>query len=202
MAGNVRFGYTDDAMKSPTSSSLNPVGLIDWLKQPEPSFSLAIGATCGCNISQLGRNVCTHINESGLPSGGHCRAFDPDEIRMLAGDPYWRKAILAAAARKGIDLDSRCDYECMVRAIAALGGAVMPGEWAIESTADMERVFRVALAHCDRCCPSSTLYLDPDGYSPDGLARIIAKRFVHWIDDHAKGRKPRVPHASSMAMLL
>lgn len=198
----MRFGYTDDAMKSPTSSSLNPVGLIDWLKQPEPSFSLAIGATCGCNISQLGRNVCTHINESGLPSGGHCRAFDPDEIRMLAGDPYWRKAILAAAARKGIDLDSRCDYECMVRAIAALGGAVMPGEWAIESTADMERVFRVALAHCDRCCPSSTLYLDPDGYSPDGLARIIAKRFVHWIDDHAKGRKPRVPHASSMAMLL
>lgn len=202
MAGDGWSRYEEDAMKSPTPHFPQPVGLIDWLKQPEPSFSLAIGATCGCNISQLGREVCKHINKSGLPSAGHCRAFDPDEIRMLAGDPYWRKAILAAAGRKGIDLESGCDYECMVRAIAALGGAVMSGEWAIESTADMERVFRVALAHCERCCPSSTLYLDPDGYSPDGLARIIAKRFVHWIDDHAKGRKARVPHESSMAMLL
>lgn len=189
-------------MKSPTPHFPQPVGLIDWLKQPEPSFSLAIGATCGCNLSQLGRDICDHLNAAGLPNGGHCRAFDPDEIRFLAGDPYWRKAIFAAAARKGIELESGCDYECMVRAIAALGGAVMSGEWAIESTSNMERVFRVALAHCDRCCPSSTLYLDPDGYSPDGLARIIAKRFVHWIDDHAKGRKPRVPHGSSMAMLL
>jgi hypothetical protein len=189
-------------MKSPTPHSLHPVGLIDWLKHPEPSYSLAIGATCGCNLSQLGRDICDHLNAPDVPAGGHCRAFDPDEIRLLAGDPYWRKAIFAAAARKGINLESGCDYECMVRAIAALGGAVMSGEWAIESTAAMDRVFRVALAHCDRGCPSSTLYLDPDGYSPGGLARIIAKRFVHWIDDQAKGRKPRVPLASAMAMLL
>ncbi len=194
--------YSEDAMKSPFQHPVHPVGLIDWLKQPEPSFSLAIGATCGCNISQLGREVCEHLNATALASGGHCRAFDPDEIRLLAGDPYWRKAIFAAAASKGIDLDSGCDSECMVRAIAELGGAVLSGEWAIESTANMDRVFRVALAHCDRCCPASTLYLDPDGYSPEGLARIIAKRFAHWIDDQAKGRKPRVPHASSLAMLL
>lgn len=202
MAGEGRWRYTEDAMKSPSSSSLQTVDLIDWLKQPAPSCSLAIGATCGCNISQLGRDVCEQVNAAGLPSGGHCRAFDPDEIRLLAGDPYWRKAIFAAAARKGIDLDSGCDSECMVRAIAALGGAVLSGEWAIESTADMEQVFRVALSHCDRCCPASTLHLDPDGYSPDGLAKIIAKRFLHWLDDQAKGRKPRVPHESSMAMLL
>ena len=189
-------------MKNPSSNSAHPVGLIDWLKQSGPSFSLAIGATCGCDVSQLGRDVCEQINAAGLPSGGHCRAFDPDEIRLLAGDPYWRKAILAAAARKGLDLDSGCDYECMVRAIAALGGAVLSGEWSIESTADMDRVFRVALAHCDRCRPASTLQLDPDGYSPEGLAKIISKRFIHWVDDQVKGRKPRVPHESSMAMLL
>lgn len=202
MAGDGERRYIGDAMKSPTSHSPQPVGLVDWLKQPEPSWSLAIGATCGCNLSQLGRGVCDHLNAAGRPARGHWRAFDPDEIRLLSGDPYWRKAIFAAAARKGIDLDSGCDHECMVRAIAALGGAVMSGEWAIESTADMARVFRVALSHCDRCCPSSTLHLDPDGYSPDGLARIIAKRFVHWIDDQVTGRKPRVPHESSMAMLL
>ncbi len=189
-------------MKSPTPHSTQPVGLIDWLKQSETSCSLAIGATCGCDISQLGRDVCEHLNASARHPGGHFRAFDHDEIRGLAGDPHWRKAIFAAAARKGVDLDSGCDYECMVRAIAALGGAVLSGEWAIESTADMKRVFRVALSHCELCCPDSALQLDPDGYSADGLARIIAKRFVHWIDDHAKGRKPRIPRESMAALLL
>jgi hypothetical protein len=189
MAGDGRIRYTEDAMKSPTPHSLQPVGLIDWLKQPEPSFSLAIGATCGCNLSRLGSDVCDHLNAASLPSGGHCRAFDPDEIRLLAGDPYWRKAIFAAAARKGINLDSGCDYECMVRAIAALGGAVMSGEWAIESTADSDRVFRVALSHCELCCPPSTLHLDPDDYTSQGLAKIIAKRFVHWIGDQLSPRR-------------
>lgn len=189
-------------MENPSSNSAHPVGLIDWLKQPAPSFSLAIGATCGCDISQLGRDVCEQLNAAGLASGGHCRAFDPDEIRMLAGDPYWRNAIFAAAARKGIDLESGCDYECMIRAIAALGGAVLSGEWAIEATADMDRVFRVALSHCERCCPASTLHLDPEAYTPEGLAKIIAKRFVHWSEGQAKGRKPRVPHESTMALLL
>lgn len=189
-------------MKSPSPSSSQPVGLIDWLKQSGPVCSLAIGATCGCDLSRLGREVCDHLNASAHSPGGHCRAFDRDEIRLLAGDPYWRKAIFAAAARKGIDLDSGCDSECMVRAIAALGGAVLSGEWAIESTAGMKQVFRVALSHCDRCCPASTLHLDPDGYSPEGLARIIAKRFVHWIDDQARGREPRVPRESMAALLL
>lgn len=189
-------------MKIPPSTTGAPVGLVDWLKQKEPPFSLAIGATCGCDLSKMGHDICEHLNVPGLPAGGRCRAFDPDEIRRLAGDPQARHAILAAAAHKGVDLESGSDADCLVRAIAALGGAVLSGEWAIEATAGMDRVFRVALSHCDRCCPSSTLHLDPDGYSPDGLARIIAKRFVHWIDEHAKGRKPRVPRESSMAMLL
>jgi hypothetical protein len=192
----------EGAMESPTPHSLQPVGLIDWLKQSEPSYSLVIGATCGCHISQLGRSVCEYLNATASSGGGHCRAFDPDEIRLLAGDPYWRKAIFAAAARKGIDLDSGCDYECMVRAIAALGGAVLSGAWAIESTAGMDRVFRVALSHCELCCPPSSLHLDPDGYSTEGLAKMIAKRYTHWIEDHANGRRSRVPHDSSMAMLL
>jgi ferredoxin len=189
-------------MKTQSFASGTAVGLVDWLKQESPDFSLVVGATCRCDISQLGRDICDHLNRAGLPAGGRCRAFGPDEIRQLSGDPVSRHAILAAAARKGIDLESGCDYECMVRAIAALGGAVMSGEWAFEATADMDPVFRVALSHCDRCCPDALLKLDPEDYSAQGLARIIAKRFLHWIDDQAKGRKPGHPRASALPMLL
>jgi hypothetical protein len=189
-------------MKNPNSRPVPPAGLIAWLKQPASPSSIALGATCGCNIARLGRQVCEKLESAASRSGAHYRAFDPDEIRLLAGDPFWRHAIFAAAARKGIDLESGCDYDCMVRAIAAMGGAVLSGEWAIESTARMDQVFRVALSRCERCCPASTLHLDPDGYSPEGLARIIAKRFLHWDEDRETGRKPRVPRESKMAVLL
>jgi hypothetical protein len=189
-------------MKTQSFTSGTAVGLVDWLKQGSPEFSLVVGATCRCDISQLGRDICGQLNRAGLPAGGRCRAFGPGEIRQLAGDPMARHAILAAAARKGIDLESGCDHECMVRAIAALGGAVMSGEWAFEATEDMDNVFRVALAHCGLCCPEAALKLDPEDYSAQGLARIIAKRFLHWMDDRAKGRKPVSPRGSALAAVL
>jgi hypothetical protein len=189
-------------MKTQSFHSGSAVGLLDWLKQDSPEFSLVVGATCRCDISRLGRDICDHLNTAGLPAGGRCRAFGPDEIRQLSGDPMARHAILAAAARKGIDLESGCDHECMVRAIAALGGAVMSGEWAFEATEDMDRVFRVALAHCGRCCPDAALRLDPEDYSGEGLAKIIANRFLHWIDDRQNGRKPAIPRESAVALLL
>ena len=158
------------------------VGLVDWLKQPNPRFSLAIGANCGCDISRLGHEVCEHLNRRDPSTKDRFRIFDAEEIRQLAGDPFWRQSVLAAAAKQGIKEDLRCDFEAMTRDIAAFGGAVLSGETAIETTADLDNVFRVSLSHCDRCCPQAELILDPDGFTDEGLAAIIAKRFAQWCE--------------------
>lgn len=193
------------AMKNPSPSfphTQDSVGLINWLKQSAPGCSLAIGATCGCDVSKLGHDICNWLNSPDLQAGGLVRVFDREEIRHLAGDPYWRDSILAAAGRRGVDVESGCDYECVIRALAALGGAILPGEWALEATAGLDNVFRVGLAHCDHCLPESTLQLDPADYSREGLATIIGKRFLRWIDDHNHGRKRRVPKSSLLPVLI
>lgn len=178
-------------MRTTTYTTMGEVGLVDWLKQPEPRFSLAIGANCGCDVSRLGRDVCEHLNRRDPSAGHRCRAFDPEEIRQLAGDPFWRQSVLAAAAKHELkeDLAFHCDFEAMTRDIAAFGGAVLSGETAIEATADLDNVFRVSLSHCDRCCPQSELILDPDGFTTEGLAAVIAKRFALWCGEKAT-RKP------------
>jgi len=178
-------------MRTTTSSTVGAVGLVDWLKQPAPRFSLAIGANCGCDLSRLGRDVCEQLNRRDPAAGHRCRAFDAQEVRQLAGDPFWRQSVLAAAAEHNVREEFRCDFEAMTRDIAAFGGAVLSGETAIEATADLENVFRVSLSHCDRCCPKTELILDPDGFTDEGLASVIAKRFAHWCERKAT-RKPAV----------
>lgn len=184
------MGYPRDAMKIPSyPHAQDPQGLVDWLHRPGPEFSLALGATCNCDISQLGKDVADWLNASDSTLHGACRAFDQNEVRLLAGDPHWRHSILATAALRGFDVDSGCDYECMVRALAAHGGAVLAGEWALEATAGLDSVFGVGLAHCEHCMPgASALLLDPDGYSQNGLAAIIGRRFLRWIDGHHNGK--------------
>lgn len=179
-------------MRTTTHTTEGAVGLVEWLKQAGPPFTLAIGATCGCDISRLGHEICEHLNRPGLPAGGRCRAFDAEEVRRLAGDPYWRHSVLAASPHPGLGEGFYCDYETMIRAIAGIGGAVLSGETALEATADLRNVFRVTLSHCDRCCPHAELILDPDGFSDEGIAAIIANRFVRWCQDQVAPRRPRV----------
>ncbi|MEK7950934.1 hypothetical protein [Luteolibacter soli] len=179
-------------MRTTTSATVGAVGLVDWLKQHTPRFSLAIGANCGCDVSRLGRQICEHLNRRDPAIQGRFRAFDAEEIRQLAGDPFWRQSVLAAARSETPDKpEFRCDYEAMTRDIAAFGGAVLSGETAIETTADLDNVFRVSLSHCDRCCPQTELILDPDGFTHEGLAAVIAKRFTQWCEKKAT-RKPHV----------
>lgn len=191
-----------DTSKASYPHAEDPSGLLDWLNQTGPGCSLAIGATCGCDISKLGRDVCNWINGPDLPAGGICRVFDREEIRHLAGDPYWRHSIQAAARRCGVDFEASCDYEGVIRALAALGGAILPGEWALEATADLDNVLRVGLAHCERCSPESLLHLDPAGFSCEGLATVIGKRFLSWIEDHKNGRKRRIPTRSLLPVFM
>ena len=167
--------------------------MVDWLKQPAPRYSLALGATCGCDISQLGQDVCDYLNRADLPAGGRCRAFNPEEIRQLAGDPFWRNSVFAAVEKRGIDTSTHCDYENMIRGVAALGGAILPGECALESTADLGNVFRVVLSHCDQSCPHAPLNLDPDSFSREGLPSVIAQRFRRWCEEQVAPRHPQMP---------
>lgn len=178
-------------MRTTTYATVGAVGLVDWLKQHTPRFSLAIGANCGCDVSRLGRDVCDYLNQRDPLSEGRCRAFDAEEIRQLAGDPFWRESILAAAMQRGMKEEFCCDYEAMTRGIAAFGGAVLSGETAIETTANLGNVFRVSLSHCDRCCPQTELVLDPDGFTHKGLASVIAKRFIQWCERKKVARKPQ-----------
>jgi hypothetical protein len=178
-------------MRTTTFATVGAVGLVDWLKHPTPRFSLAIGANCGCDVSRLGRDVCAHLNRRDPSTVGLCRAFDAEEIRQLAGDPFWRQSVLAAAKHEATE-EFRCDYEAMTRDIAAFGGAVLSGETAIETTANLGNVFRVSLSHCDRCCPKTELILDPDGFTHDGLAAVIANRFVQWCEKKSAAQKPDV----------
>lgn len=191
-------------MKNPfsVSSSDVVVRLADWLRHPASPYSLVLGATCGCDISKIGRIVCEYLNDNNLSDIGHYLAFGPDDVRQFAGVPRMRSAILKAASRKGVEVEKGCDYECMVRAIAAIGGVVLSGEWAFETCADMDHVYSVTLSHCHECRPPSSLELDPQFYSADGLARIIAKRFSHWIRDNMEGRKIRIPRSSMLPMLI
>ena len=179
-------------MRTTTFTTGGEVGLVDWLKHPAPRYSLAVGANCGCDISRLAHEVCVLLNQRDTSSVGLCRAFDAEEVRHLAGDPFWRQSVLAAAAAQGAQEKFRCDFEAMTRDIAAFGGAVLSGETAIEATEDLDNVFRVSLSHCDRCCPQSELILDPDGFTHEGLAAVIAKRFAQWCEKKTT-RKPAEP---------
>ncbi|WP_193213586.1 hypothetical protein [Luteolibacter marinus] len=179
-------------MKTTNIRTVGAVGLVDWLKHSAPRYSLALGATCGCDISRLGDDICRYLNRAESPFGGHCRTFDTAELRHLAGDPGLRHAVIAAVAEKGLEAKSHCDFETMIRSVAALGGAVLPGQWALDSTKDLDNVFRVALSHCDHCCPESSLKLDPDGFSNGGLAAVIGKRFLRWCEDRSNGKPPHL----------
>lgn len=183
-------------MKNPYSPAVGAAGLADWLKQDNPRHSLVVGATCGCDLSRLAEDVCDYLNRPGRRPGGFFRAFDPQEIRRLAGDPHSRNPVLAAAERRGVVANSRCDLENMVRGVAAAGGAVLAGQCALDATEDLDNVFRVSLSRCDLCRPRALLDLDPDGFSHEGLAAIIGKRFVRWCEEQVAPRHPRTAAAS------
>jgi hypothetical protein len=176
--------------------------LHDWLDKSSCGYSLVIAATCGCDISKLGKTVCDHLNLTDYSMGRHFMVFDPDDIRHIAGVPDCREAVMTAAADMGVMVEYGCDYDSVLQAIAAMGDAVLCGEWAFETLLDMDHVFRVVLSHCNQCGSDHSLTIDPQSYSDGGLAKIIAKRFKHWVEDQSSGRKKRTLRSMTLPMLL
>lgn len=157
-------------------------GLEEWLVQDKWPGSLAVGTTCGCDVSRLGEDICAHLNFAQKPGSGFLMAFDREDIRRLAGDPSMRRRILSADPE--VNAGPGCDYERMIRSVASLGGAVLAGQCCLDATRGLDKVFRVMVSrggHCRGDDPS--MRLDPVRFSPESLVRVIADSFADWCRD-------------------
>lgn len=165
------------------------------------SSSLAVGATCGCDVSRLGREICGYVNGHEGNRLGECRAFDREEIRRLAGDGHWRGLLLPEPAGR----DGYCDFECMAAALASLGGAVLSGQLCLDATRGLRNVFRVMVSRCGQCrADEPSMRLNPDDFSAESLVQVIGDSFLDWSRDRAKRpaaeRKSREPAARRVAV--
>ena len=157
-------------------------GLEEWLAQDKWSGSLAVGTTCGCDVSRLGEDICAHLNFAQKPGDGFVMAFDREDIRRLAGDPSLRRRILTAHPEAGAG--PGCDYERMIRSVASFGGAVLAGQSCLDATRGLDNVFRVMVSRCGHCRGDDpSMRLDPVRFSAESLVRVIADSFVDWCRD-------------------
>jgi hypothetical protein len=173
-------------MKTP-GDSFDQAGLEDWLELERWPGSLAIGTTCSCDVSRLGRAVTDELNAKQTIASA--MAFDREDIRRLAVDPVWRRRLLPATGSGGSD----CDFEAMIRHVASLGGAVLAGQTCVDATKGRDDVFRVMVSNCGHCrTDEPSMSLDPQRFSPESLVHVIADSFADWC----RGRFPREAAAS------
>lgn len=168
----------------------------EWLAQDTWRGSLAVSTTCGCDVARLGQDICDYLNAKEGNGGGKLRAFDREDIRHLAGDPLWRRKILSTAA-----LGGGCDYECMIRAVASLGGAVLAGQCCMDATRGLENVFRVMVSNCGQCRGEDpSMLLDPARFSGESLVHVIADSYADWCRSLPEEVGRTAPAARKMAL--
>jgi hypothetical protein len=159
-------------------------GLMDWLEQDKWRGTLAVSATCGCDVARLGRDVRDYLNEKETAGSGSFVVFDREDIRRLAGDPSLRHRILSAVADPSALGQPGCDYECMIRSVASLGGAILAGQCCLEATSGLRNVFRVMVSSCGLCrTEDPSMQFDPARFSHESLVEVIADSFVTWSRD-------------------
>lgn len=160
----------------------NPIDdarLESWMGQTRWPGSLAVATTCSCDVSRLGIEIRERLNARPLPHAGPAFAFDREAIRRLAGDPLWRRRILAAMP--DAPPHPCCDYEAMIRGVAALGGAILTGQSSLDATRGLDNVFRVMVSHCGDCLTDEpAMRLDPQRFSTESLVHVIADSFADW----------------------
>lgn len=189
-------------MKMPSPLFPKAAGLKSWLMRNGWSSSLVVGATCGCDVSRLGREICRHLNRPAANARGDFRAFDRDEIRRLAGNGAWRERLLAKAPPLPPGIRN-CDYERTAAAVAAIGGAVLSGQCCLDATRPLGTVFRVMISCCGRCKEDDpAMRLDPVRISEEAMVRVIADAFLDWCRDREEvpAGRPRQPYARRASM--
>lgn len=183
-----------------TSGELfNATGLEDWLEQGRWPGSLAVSATCGCDVTRLGEGICDYLNARER-SGGFLMSFDREDIRRLAGDPSLRRKVLSAVVAPESFSAPGCDYECMIRSVASLGGAILAGQCCLDATRNMPDVFRVMVSSCGRCPKDDpSMRLDPARFTTESLVEVIAASFANWRRRQASGQEVPLPSGKEVA---
>lgn len=160
---------------------LDDARLESWIGQSRWPGSLAVATTCSCDVSRLGIEIRDRLNAKPLPNAGLALAFDREAIRRLAGNPLWRRRILAALPEIESPQPPGCDYESMIRGVATLGGAVLTGQSCFDATRGLDGVFRVMVSSCGDCrSDEPAMRLDPQSFSTESLVHVIADSFADW----------------------
>jgi hypothetical protein len=170
-------------MKTNNDRQLSAIGrLIHWCEAPSPPFSLAVGATCGCDLARIEKKICDRVNEAALHSEEEFGCFDYEDIRYIAGDRAIRDFIIERAGMTGSEYERWNDYSLVLRALASLGGVVLCGQGAIDSARGLPNVCEVMISKCDHCEDAAiSSWVDPDLCESTSLETKVAGHFLEWL---------------------
>jgi hypothetical protein len=156
--------------------------LYEWLEASSPHCSLAVGATCGCDLSHLQREICEALNEIREFRGCPFTSFDHQDVRHLAGQPNVRRFVIERASLGDPGYDRWNDHDIVMRSLASIGGLVLGGRAAIDATGELPNVCRVMVAACDDCRDDGLfgrVTLSHD--SPEAVVSEIVDAFRKWM---------------------
>lgn len=185
-------------MKRHKDRSPNTVGrLSKWLEASSPPYSLAVGATCGCDLARLERESCDALNRVRELRGCRFGWFGFDDIRHLSGQPGVRRFVVGRADLDNRRFDAWNDIELVLRGLASLGGVVLGGQAAMDATRGLPNVCRVLLSRCDQCHETDLSgIVDPERCSENQLVSEVIRTFLDWMAYRSSGRwEPREPLA-------
>lgn len=177
-------------MKTLIEETPSAVGrLSSWLETPSPPFSLAVGATCGCDLARLQRETCDSLNRVRDLEGARFGWFGHDDIRHLSGQPGVRRFIIERAGTDNHLFDRWNDIELMLRGLASLGGIVVGGQAAMDATHGLPNVCRVMLSRCEVCRETELSgIVDPARCGEGQIVSEVIRTFLDWMTCNSGGR--------------
>lgn len=163
--------------------------LSNWLEAPSPPYSLAIGATCGCDLARLQRETCDALNRVRELEGARFGWFDCADIRHLSGQPGVRRFIVGRAGLDDPRFEHWNDFEIFLRGLASLGGLVLGGQAAMDATRGLPGVCRVMVSRCDACREGGLSgIVDPARCGEGQAVSEVIRIFLDWMAYRSGGR--------------
>ncbi len=185
----IGVGDICDPMKRHKDRSPSAVGrLSNWLEAPSPPYSLAVGATCGCDLARLERETCDTLNRVRELRGCRFGWLGFDDVRHLSGQPGVRRFVIERADVADSRFDHWNDIEVVLRGLASLGGLVLGGQAAMDATHGLPNVCRVMLSRCDSCREGElSAIVDPGRCGGGQLVSEVIRTFLDWMAYRSDG---------------